>query len=122
MMKIIDLLIAYFQYNNYQYCKDSSFKEYNGSNSLVKYVVIGIKIIIYSISWIMVLIWDAYEYGMVFYGLVLSIYILKHYSRYSCLKYIFEENFKKQVLRNKLFNNLILENHLTRITQNTYLK
>lgn len=106
-MKMIDFLITYCRYSNYQYSNESSLKEYNDSNSLVNYVAIWIKIIIYSISWIMVLIWDAYEYGMVFYGFVLIIYVLRYYSRYSCLKYIVEENFKKHVLKNKLFNNLI---------------
>ncbi|KAH8584512.1 uncharacterized protein ELE39_002606 [Cryptosporidium sp. chipmunk genotype I] len=107
VMKIIDFLVACFQQSNYQYYKGGKFKEYNEPNSLVKYTAIGIKIIIYSISWIMVLIWDAYEYGMVFYGLILSIYILKYYSRYSCLKCIFEENFRKQILKSILPKSLI---------------
>ncbi|KAK9172011.1 hypothetical protein CmeUKMEL1_04520 [Cryptosporidium meleagridis] len=95
MLKIIGFLMSCFQQSNNQYYKDDKFKDCSEPNSLVKYTSIGIKIIVYSISWIMVLIWDAYEYGMVFYGLILSIYILKYYSKYSCLRCVFEEIFKK---------------------------
>ncbi|KAK6588079.1 hypothetical protein RS030_71004 [Cryptosporidium xiaoi] len=68
------------------------FNNYNGDDTVVIFRLfkIVIKIAIYSVSWIMVLIWDAYEYGMVFYGLILSIYIVK-YSKHTNLNFYFED-------------------------------
>lgn len=88
------LLITNFRYNNYTYLEKLE-PDKKKTHAIFKYLIIGIKIVVYSISWIMVLIWDAYEYGMIFYSLILGIYLMKYYSNYAFLNYINRENFKK---------------------------
>ncbi|KAF7457824.1 anaphase-promoting complex subunit 10 [Cryptosporidium felis] len=62
--------------NNQDYKTKSYF---DNLNPLVSYITIGAKITIYLISWTIVLIWDAYEYGIVLYGSILCIYSFKYY-------------------------------------------